>query len=55
MNQIFNTHFGQGDAGTVAIENLETGKRKRPKGDQHFSIDGFLLRSKDERWSWAIE
>jgi len=32
MIQIFNTHFGQGDAGTVAMENLETGKRKRPKG-----------------------
>ena len=32
MIQIFNTHFGQGDAGMVAIENLETGKRKRLKG-----------------------
>ena len=32
MIQIFNTHFGQGDAGMVTIENLETGKRKRPKG-----------------------
>jgi len=32
MIQIFNTHFGQGDAGVVATENLETGKRKQPKG-----------------------
>jgi len=31
MIQIFNTHFGQGDAGTVATENLETGERKWPK------------------------
>jgi len=55
MIQIFNTHFGQGDAGMVATEHLETCKRKRPKGINIFSIDGFLLRSKDERWSWAIE
>jgi len=32
MIQIFNTNFGQGVAGTVATENLETGKRKGPKG-----------------------
>ena len=32
MIQIFNTHFGQGDAGMVSMENLETGKRKWPKG-----------------------
>jgi len=31
MIQIFNTHFGQVYAGTVAMENLETGKRKWPK------------------------
>jgi len=36
MIQEFNTHFGQGGAGMVAI-------------------DVSLLRSKDERWSWAIE
>jgi len=32
MILIFNKHFVQGDAGTVAMENLETGKRKWPKG-----------------------
>jgi len=31
MIQIINTHFGQVDAGIVATENLETGKRKRRK------------------------
>jgi len=29
---VFNTHFGQGVAGTIARENLETGKRIHPKG-----------------------
>jgi hypothetical protein len=29
---VFNTHFGQGEAGTLATENLQTGKRRRPKG-----------------------
>ena len=28
---MFNKHFGQDGAGTVATENLETGKRKWPK------------------------
>jgi len=32
MIQVFNTHFGQGDAGTNAMEKLETGTRKLPKG-----------------------
>jgi len=32
MIQVFNSHFGQGGAGTVSMENLETGKRIRPKG-----------------------
>ncbi len=32
MLVVFNTHFGQGEAGTVATENLQTGNRRRPKG-----------------------
>jgi hypothetical protein len=32
MMLVFNTHFGQGAAGTVAIENLQPGYRRRPKG-----------------------
>jgi len=32
MIQVFNTHFVQGYAGIIATENLETGKKKRPKG-----------------------
>ena len=52
MIQIFNTHFGQGDAGVVATENLETGKRKQPKGINILALMASLL---DERWSWAIE
>ena len=28
---VFNTHFGQGEAGTLATENLQTGNRRRPK------------------------
>jgi len=32
MIQVFSTHFAQGGAGMVAIENLETGDRKQPKG-----------------------
>jgi len=43
MIQIFNSHFGHGDAGTVAMENLETGKRKRPKGINILALmDSFL-------------
>jgi hypothetical protein len=32
MKLIFNTHFGEGGAGTVATENLQPGFRRRPKG-----------------------
>ena len=29
MIQVFNIHFGNSGAGMVALENLETGKRRR--------------------------
>jgi hypothetical protein len=32
MLQVFNSHFGQGFAGTIATENLVPGERRRPKG-----------------------
>jgi hypothetical protein len=32
MLQVFNTHFGQGLAGTIATENLQPGERRHPKG-----------------------
>jgi len=32
MLVVFNTHFGQGLAGTIATENLQPGERRRPKG-----------------------
>jgi hypothetical protein len=32
MLQVFNTHFGQGLAGTIAAENLQPGEWRRPKG-----------------------
>jgi hypothetical protein len=50
MIQVFNMHFVQGDAGMVATENLETGKRKRPKG-----INILALMIQDKRCSWAIK
>jgi hypothetical protein len=32
MLVVFNTHFGQGEAGTLTTENLQTSNRRRPKG-----------------------
>ena len=32
MIQVFNAHFGQGGAGMVATENLETGRENGPRG-----------------------
>ena len=32
MIQVFNMHFGQGGSGMVGMENLESGKQRRPKG-----------------------
>jgi len=43
MIQIFNTHFGQGDAGMVATGNVETGKRKRPKGNSILALMASFL------------
>jgi len=43
MIQTFNTHFGQGDGGMVATENLETGKRKRPKGINILALMASIL------------
>ena len=43
MIQVFNTHFGQCGAGTIAIENLETGKQRRPKGINIFAFMASFL------------
>jgi len=43
MIQGFNTNFGQGDAGMIAMENLETGKRKRPDGINILALMASLL------------
>ena len=43
MIYVFNTHFGQDDAGMVGMEILETGKRKRPKGINILSLLAYLL------------
>jgi len=41
--QVSNTHFVWGDAGTIATENLETGKRKRSKVINNLALmDSFL-------------
>jgi len=43
MIQVFNTYFGQGGAGMVVMENLETGKRKRPKGIKILASMAYFL------------
>jgi hypothetical protein len=49
MKLIFNTHFGEGGAGTVATENLQPGFRRCPKGINKLALmASFLdLRMKD--------
>ena len=52
MLNVFNTHFGSGDEGTVATENAVLGQRRRPKGVSMLAL--ILFRPQNERWSWGV-
>jgi len=51
ISQVFNTHFGQGGAGTVAMEKLEIGKRRRPNG---INILALMACSLDPRMTGGV-
>jgi hypothetical protein len=52
---IFNTHSGEGGAGTVATENLQPGFRRRPKGINMLALMASFLdpRMKGHRGWWT--